>query len=245
MAVIQPLALAFTFLTRLPVPRVAADPSAAGRSLVFFPLVGLTLGVGLGALAWLLHGLAPSLIAVLLVAALAAVTGGLHLDGLADVFDALGGGHGDRQRTLAIMRDSRIGAHGAVALLLVLTAKILALSVIVQREQTWALLLFPAVARWTVVPLIVALPYVREAGLGRMFKQHASATRLAWATAFIALLLICAGGRGLLPSGVALATALTFAGWMRARLGGMTGDGYGAAIELAEAAFLIAATRGM
>jgi adenosylcobinamide-GDP ribazoletransferase len=240
----RPLAVAFTFLTRLPIRITAAGAADVGRSLAFFPAVGLTLGGVLVASSWLTSALPPPLIAVGVVALLAAVTGGLHLDGLADVFDGLGGSHGDRERMLAIMRDSRIGAHGALALLLVVLAKVIALGVVLQRGELWALLLFPAVARWVVVPLIVALPYVREAGVGRAFSERGSAVDLLWATAFTAAILICAGARSLGPTVAALATAVGFALWMRRRLGGMTGDAYGAAIELAEVAFLATTTCG-
>jgi adenosylcobinamide-GDP ribazoletransferase len=189
--------------------------------------------------------LPPSVTAVGLVALLAAVTGGLHLDGLADVFDGLSGGHGDRTRMLTIMRDSRIGAHGALALLLIVLAKVFALSALVQRRSPWAILLFPAVARWSVVLLIVAFPYVRDEGLGRRFKDQGSAIEFVWATAFTAVLVFGAGARALAPTAVALAAALGFGFWMRRRLGGLTGDAYGAAIELAEVVFVAAAARGV
>ena len=92
------------------------------------------------------------------------MTGGLHLDGVADVFDGLGGGHGDRERILRIMRDSRIGAHGATALVLVLAVKVAALAELLGRGALWPLVVAPAVARFAVVPLIVLLPYARRGG---------------------------------------------------------------------------------
>lgn len=248
MSLLRPLAVAFAFLTRLPVHIGDAQDTEVGRAIAFFPVVGLALGVALVAAAWLASALPHPLAAVGVVALLAVMTGGLHLDGLADVFDglgaSLGGSHGDRERMLAIMRDSRIGAHGAVALILVTLAKIFAVSVALQRGALWAVLLFPAVARWAVVALIVAFPYVREVGLGRTFNDRASAREFAWATTFTGALVLWTGTRALEPTAAALAVALAFAFWMRRRLGGLTGDAYGAAIELAEVAFLIAAARG-
>src|SRR5581483_615259 len=125
-AVLRPALAAFTFLTRLPLRTGVAAGGAGvdmaadlGRSLPYFPVVGAVLGGALVGAGRLLEGRLPAgLTAVLLVALLALLTGGLHLDGLADLFDALGGGRGDRARMLDIMRDSRIGAHGAVALCL-------------------------------------------------------------------------------------------------------------------------------
>jgi adenosylcobinamide-GDP ribazoletransferase len=240
----SPLRIAAAFLTRLPVQLGEAAETEVGRALACFPIVGLGLGTVLTGAAWLASTLPPFLSAVGLVALLAAATGGLHLDGLADVFDALGGSHGNRARMLAIMRDSRIGAHGALALLLVVLAKVSAVSALLQRGSWWAILLFPAVARGSVVPLVVAFPYVRADGLGRRFKDQGSAAELVWATAFTAAMLLCAGARALTPAALAFAAALGFGVWMRRRLGGQTGDTYGAAIELAEVAFLAAAARG-
>jgi adenosylcobinamide-GDP ribazoletransferase len=245
MSIGRPLTVAFAFLTRLPVGTGKAEDSDVGHAIAFFPVVGLVLGVALVAAAWLAGTLPPTLTAVGLVALLAAATGGLHLDGLADVFDGLGGSHGDRERMLAIMRDSRIGAHGALALVLVVLAKAFALTAILQHRELWPVLLFPAVARWAVVPLIVGFPYMREVGLGRTFNDRGSAAEVAWATVFIVSMLLWAGSRTLVPAVAAFAVALGFAVWMRRRLGGLTGDAYGAAIELAEVAFLAVAARGV
>jgi len=244
MSIVRPLTIAFAFLTRLPVRNGEATDTDIGRTLAFFPVVGWALGVTLSAAAWSAGSLPPPLTAVALIALLAAATGGLHLDGLADVFDALGGGHGDRERMLTIMRDSRIGAHGALALFLVILAKALSVGVILQRGVSWPIVLFPVVGRWAVVPLIVGFPYVREVGVGRTFSERGTTTELMWATMFMVALLLWAGGDAVAPTVLALAAALGFGVWMRRRLGGLTGDVYGAAIELAEVVFLAAATRG-
>jgi adenosylcobinamide-GDP ribazoletransferase len=103
-------------------------------------VVGLVLGLVLTGLAALLVGALPStVLAVALVALLAGMTGGLHIDGLADTFDALGGGRGDRQRMLDLMRDSRIGAHGAAALVLLLMMKVFALAALLDRHDLVAI----------------------------------------------------------------------------------------------------------
>jgi adenosylcobinamide-GDP ribazoletransferase len=235
----RPLVAAFAFLTRLPVWSGPLRDEDLGRSVTFFPIVGLVLGLVLTGLASLVRdALPPTLAAVVLVAMLAALTGGLHLDGLADVFDALGGGRGDRQRMLDIMRDSRIGAHGAAALVLLLLAKVTAVAELVARRDLAGLLVFPAVARWAVTPAIVFHPYARPEGTGRAFNGEARAWQVAGATVIVAIALAALGTRLIVPAAGALAAASLFALWLRRRLGGLTGDVYGASIELGEVVML-------
>jgi len=235
--------LAFGFLTRLPVPPRLWDGADLGRSCAWFPLPGAAMGLLVAAVARLAgpHLHAP-LAAVLAVAALAWMTGGLHLDGVADVFDGLGGGHGDRERTLRIMRDSRIGAHGATALVLVLAVKVAALSDLLARGSLWPLVVAPVVARFAVVPLLVLFPYAREEGLGRAFRGTAGRREIAIAAVLAAAAVAPFAPGSLLPAAVALAAAAAVAVSVNRRLGGLTGDVYGATIEVAEAALLAAAT---
>jgi adenosylcobinamide-GDP ribazoletransferase len=192
--------------------------------------------------AWLLRSHVPAnLCAIAIVALLAALTGGLHLDGVADVFDALGGGRGDPARMLAIMRDSRIGAHGAVGLCLLLLAKVAAVGESVAHGPRLELLLFPAVARWAALPLVAYFPSARGDGLGAGFRANARTIDVVLATAIVVGLLAWAGPAAFVPALVALACALAFGTYMQIRLGGLTGDVYGAAIEIAELAFLVLA----
>lgn len=236
----KPLVAAFAFLTRLPVWRGPLRDVDLGRSVSFFPVVGLVLGFALTGLGAALAGnLPPWLIAVLLAALLAALTGGLHLDGFADVFDALGGGRGDRARMLEIMRDSRIGAHGAAALNLLLIAKVAALAQVAERRDLLALLAFPTVARWLAALLVVWFPYVRAEGLGRAFSGEAGRAQAGVATAIAAVVVAVLGAPLVLPTLGTAAVVLGFAFWLHRRLGGMTGDVYGAAIELGEVTMLI------
>ncbi len=237
---------AFRFLTRLPLPGPPLEGRELGRALAYFPLAGLALGaITAGAARLLAPRLGPGVLAALLVALLAWLTGGLHLDGLADVADGLGGGHGDRSRTLAIMRDSRIGAFGATALGLALVVKVAAVAELLARGAApWALLCAPVLARFTAVPLVVLLPYARPEGLGRAFHEGGGPRELVVALALAALALAGFGVRVLLPSAAAVAAAAVVVLAVRRRLGGLTGDVYGAAIELAEAGFLVAASAG-
>jgi adenosylcobinamide-GDP ribazoletransferase len=210
------------------------------------------------AAARLLNGhLSLGVLAVVLVALLAMLSGGLHLDGLADTFDGLGGGRGDRARMLEIMRDSHIGAHGAAALVLALAAKIFALQELLARggggdasanaSTLWPLFAAPVFARWAVVPLMVFFRYARPVGLGSAFRAHGRAALVAGATLLPLGLTVgtavagVAGVPTLAAGAAALAAALLLGVALNRRLDGLTGDVYGAAIELAEVAFLVTA----
>ena len=238
----RPLLAAFAFLTRIPVGVGAMSERDLGRSVAFFPLVGLVLGFAVSGIAFGLVGFLPTTPAAILgVALLALTTGALHLDGLADLFDGLAGGRGDRQRTLAIMRDSRIGAAGAVALVLVLGAKIAAVASLLDQRNFIALVAFPAIGRAAVVPLIVFLPYARDEGLGRAFSGEARPRQLIVAALSLIAICVALGAAVAMQAGAALLLGGALGLWLNARLGGLTGDVYGATIEVCETAALYVA----
>jgi len=232
------LRVAIGFLTRVPVPaHVFADKAARARSLPWYPLVGLLLGLVLAALAWCLQESPPLLGAVLLLLAWVWLTGGLHLDGLADTADAWVGGLGDRERTLAIMKDPRSGPAGVTAVMLLLLLKFAALASL-ETPPLIALALAPLLGRAALTAAFLSTPYVRAEGLG---SGLADASRPACVAALLlaAALPLLAGERGLYAL---LAVALVFWLWRRAclrRLGGMTGDTCGALTELVEVAVLV------
>lgn len=236
MSVLRAFLCAVGILTRIPAPGNFA-PAALGLSIVFFPVVGLLLGaVSAGA-----AGLLPSPHigwALALVALHAALTGAMHLDGLADLADGLGGGRGDRERALEIMRDPRVGAFGVVVLVLALMGKVAAIDEVLRRPQAWTVLLaYPVAGRLAAVPLIAFFPAARSTGLGHAY--HEAVRR---PTAVFALLLggglAALGERVLVPTAVALGTGLLVGSYAAWRLRGLTGDAYGAAIEVSELAFL-------
>ena len=234
---------AFAFLTRLPVRTEAISDRDLGRSVGFFPLVGLVLGLATAGEAYgCARFLPPTMTAVIVVSTLAVLTGGLHLDGMADLADGLAGGRGDRERTLAIMRDSRIGAQGAVAVFLLLAGKIAATAALVESRDFLALVAIPVVGRFAVGPSIVLFPYARSEGLGRAFKGQAGLPQLAIGFVTMAVVALVLGPPVPRAALGGLAVALLLGLGLRARLGGLTGDMYGATIELAEvtAAFLAA-----
>jgi adenosylcobinamide-GDP ribazoletransferase len=245
-AELRALAAAVALLTRLPLGgRVRVDREDVARSLAWLPLVGVGLG---GAIALAARGLEGRLddgpAAVLIVAAWALATGAIHLDGLADSADALGGG--DRERRLAIMRDSQIGSFGALALVLVVVLKIALVAAVLARGHHLWLIAIPAVARAASSALSAALPYAREEGTGAALVSGARrAERLAVAVATaLVVALACARLRGLLAVAAVMLVALVVGRLAQRRIGGVTGDVLGATIELAECAALVALLAG-
>jgi adenosylcobinamide-GDP ribazoletransferase len=241
MILFRALACALGFLTRIPAPRVEVTPAVLGLSAGFFPLVGLILGGLWAGLFWLLRDVPPHpLWTVVYLAVSALATGALHLDGLSDLADGLGGGRGDRARALEIMRDPRIGAFGVVTLALFLAAKGLVLHEALRMPRAFALLLVaPAVARFVAVPLLAFFPPARPDGLARAFRERCGAMSLLLAAGTAGAALWWAAAWR--PAGIAVAAGLLVAAWAAVRLKGLTGDAIGAAVETAELAFLFAA----
>jgi len=234
------LRIAIGFLTRLPVPVPPfEDMRTQAASVAWYPLVGALIGGLLCALAWILQGTPVLLSAALIVTAWVALTGALHLDGLADSADAWIGGLGNRERTLQIMKDPRSGPAGVVALVLVLLLKFAALASL-GASAYLPLLLASVLARAGLTALFVWMPYARERGLGTPLLQAPRRACLCALGTTVALSLFFGGVRGL--SAVVAAT-LVWLAWRRAclrRLGGFTGDTAGALAEMVEAAVLVA-----
>jgi len=238
--------IALQFLTIIPLPfKVRCEKEDLGRSAALFPLAGLTIGLLLVCLNWLISPWVPRpLCAALLITALAALTGGLHLDGLADVCDGLAA-RGGRERFLAVMKDSQVGAVGAVGLVLVLLLKWQAL-VAVPPEITWqTLLLFPVLGRFAQVLAIAGAKHARQDGLGATFIQGMAARHLLVAlcitvTACLALLPV----KGMIALTAVFAVTLIIKGYFQNRLGGLTGDIIGCACELSEITALIMLSAG-
>lgn len=233
------LRLALSFLTRLPLgTQHNVDERLLGRSLAWFPLVGLLLGALLAGVAHLLAGHFPSLVvAALLLVLLVAVTGALHLDGVADVADGCYGSR-DRESRLRIMKDSRVGAMGVVAVGCVLLLKFAALASLSAPLVLPALLIAPAGGRWLQCALAVTSPYARpEGGTGGAFVAHAGLREFALATVTVT---VAAGVLfGLAGLVLLVLLGLLLLGWRSyglAKLGGVTGDVLGAACEWTEAA---------
>lgn len=237
--ILKPLLVALQFLTRIPVPSLREiTPRDSGRSMLFYPLVGAVIGLMLFAVEQLLHDAAPLLRAVILVALWVAITGALHLDGLADMVDGWIGGHGDRERTLAIMKDPYCGPMGVAALLLVLLLKVAALEHIAG-QGSWLLIIAPLLGRMLLLLLFLTTPYVRAGGLGETLSKELPRTT-AWGIVVVLL-----PGMILVPGitwGMLLTVLALFGLFRKAlivRLGGTTGDTAGGMLEVCETSVLL------
>ncbi|WP_058544004.1 adenosylcobinamide-GDP ribazoletransferase [Pseudomonas fluorescens] len=237
-----PFWIALQFLSSLPVRLPGMpEPEQLGRSLLFYPVVGLLFGGLLWALDALLFGAPLLLHAALLLMAWVLLSGGLHLDGLADSADAWLGGFGDRERTLLIMKDPRSGPIAVVTLVVVLLLKWAALVALIEQGQALALLIVPMLGRGALLGLFLTTSYVRAGGLGQALADYLP-RRSGWqvlsACALGCLLLLGWAGLWML-----VVAALVFIGlrWMMLRrLQGCTGDTAGALLELLEVAVLVA-----
>ncbi len=235
-AQIRLLILATQFLTRLPTPQLEDfRPEDLARSALWFPAVGLLIGVLVLAATWLGAQLDPWLGALLGLLVWVWVTGGLHLDGLADLADGLGAAHRDPTRLLAVMRDPHLGAFGVLMLGLQLIFK-LVLLMLIAREGLWLIvLLIPAWARLGPLLWTRKVPAL-EPGLGERFVWSVSRrTLMLWGGA---LLLASLSAPALLLAPLVLSAWTWF---LLRRIGGMSGDMLGAGIELCETALLLLA----
>jgi adenosylcobinamide-GDP ribazoletransferase len=232
---------ALRFLTVLPVPlgREAAS-ERVGRSMVYFPFIGLLLGLLLAGLDWALERVLPlSVSSSILLVVLVLVTGATHLDGFIDTCDGMVAGKTPQQRW-EIMRDSRVGAFGVVGACCLLLLMYVSLANLPESSRTWALVLMPVLGLWAVVCAIWAFPYARPEGLGRAFKDQATWWMVGVATV-VALAVSVATLRltGLaVMFGVGLVTLLLCVIFKR-ELAGLTGDTYGAVIVMGELTSLI------
>ncbi|MBI6947882.1 adenosylcobinamide-GDP ribazoletransferase [Pseudomonas koreensis] len=236
-----PLWIALQFLSSLPIRLPGMpEPQQLGRSLLFYPLVGLLFGVILWAFNLVLAGAPLLLHAALLLAVWVLLSGALHLDGLADSADAWLGGFGDRERTLTIMKDPRSGPIAVVTLVLVLLLKFCALLALVEQGHAVMLIIVPLLGRAALLGLFLTTPYVRAGGLGQALADHLPRRAGWWVLGASALAcLLIAGVKAI----VALVVAFVGFVWLRQvmmrRLGGTTGDTAGALLELLEMAVLV------
>ena len=244
---------ALQFFTRLPIPRwVGFDPAWLNQASRYFPLVGVVVALITGAVYVLAFKFLPPAIAVILsVAAGIYVTGAFHEDGFADMCDGFGGGM-TQERVLEIMKDSRIGAYGAIGIFCLLLLKCAILTQIPPSRVLAALLLAHPMSRLMAVSLIWRLDYARAEGKAKPLAQKMRTMEFAIAaiTALLpALMLIYLGWLSwtMLISGFALALVATL--WLARkfvrRIGGYTGDCLGAVQQVTEAIFYLCVLAGL
>jgi adenosylcobinamide-GDP ribazoletransferase len=255
---------AFQFLTRLPIPvRIDYTQQVFRRSVVFYPMAGAVIGLIVAAAGAALDGVFPALpLSVILLVLWIGLTGGLHLDGLMDTADGILS-HRSREQMLEIMKDSRVGAMGVIVCVLHLMLKVSLLYTLLDKGIWIAaiplLMLATIWSRWFMVAAIYGWPYARrEAGMGSLVQgvsvRHLAASTWIGALLSIAVLYI-GGGRQLVTFygwdslsmlvGIilgALVIGIGTAAYLNHKLGGLTGDTYGAINELIEVGLLLAVT---
>ncbi len=236
---VEELLVAFQFLTRLPISRIAYQPNSLSRSAKFFPVVGLVIGLGAAVLQNVLTPhLNRALAALLVLTFLVLMTGALHEDGLADTVDAFGGGR-NREQALTILRDSRIGSFGALALVLSVLARLLLLSIIPMNRFTALVISAHVLSRWTTLPLSYFLRPARESDDGqgaRIAQKIPPSSLITGSLLSFAIVLYLMRREFWIPVLVALGiTALSGLYYFR-RIGGVTGDCFGATNQLTEIA---------
>jgi len=240
---------ALKFLTIIPLPwRREVSLEEMGRSIVYFPVVGIIIGLILVGLNWLLGLFLPSMVvSALLIVSLAVLTGGRHLDGFVDTCDGIAG-HKTVEERWRVMHDSRAGAFGIVGVFLLLLVKYVSLSSVPENLLMVTLVLMPVVSRWAMVYTVFAYSYARPAGLGKIFKQGASWQR--FTTATVITLAVAIGLTRLANityfylAGLAIMLAIwvivvAMATYLKRKFAGLTGDTYGAINEVAEVCVLI------
>jgi len=238
----QNFLIAIQFLTRIPVPyqRNWNDKNIAA-SLLWYPLVGALIGGLLVLLAYLFSNAENQMLsAAIILCVWVVITGGLHLDGLADSADAWVGSHGNKQRALAIMKDPQAGPIAVIVLVLVLLIKFSALQSLLKQTDYFSILIVLVMGRCVPIFLFLTTPYVREKGLGSAMEKYLQ-RHYAWTILLMTgvAILFSIG----LINGIILMTIVFLVLWglrylMLKHIDGMTGDTIGASIEIVEAVIL-------
>lgn len=234
--------IALQFLTCIPLaPKMKVKEEEVGRSMIYFPLVGLCMGACLALAHMLLSAVLPLSVADgMIVALLAALSGAIHLDGLADTADGIAGGK-DREERLRIMKDPRVGAIGAVCVVLVIMLKYGALLALSGHLKYRALLLVPVIGRWAQLLVAYRADYAGlSRGVGLTFTRQLTLPVVLCTSLLVgAFAYYLFSIKGVAVAGLILALCRAYAAYFRRTLGGITGDVLGAATELAETAALI------
>ena len=235
---VNELLLAFQFMTRIPISGLPRERHALAQAAKFFPVVGL--GIGLIAVAIqraLAARVQPQVLTLVLIIYLVLITGALHEDGLADAADGFGGGW-TKEKILLIMRDSRIGSFGAVAITLSLLSRFILINSTSPARLPGFLVASSVLCRWTALPLGFWLPYAREdKGLGGAVAGQMPLSSLLWGTGFAVVSVVAALGSGSLsPWLITLLVTAASGLYFKRHIQGITGDCFGATNQITEIA---------
>lgn len=232
---------AWEFLTIIPLTRNRmVRPEELAASMAYFPLVGLILGIILSVSnIGLLKILPGSIVDAILVAELIILTRGLHIDGFVDTIDGLAGGK-TKEDILHIMRDHRVGALGAVGVIMLIMIKYLSLNSVPHDYKNLVLIAMPVMSRWLQALFTNMLPYARQNGMGKAFVEGVRGRQAGIATIFAALVLIVLFKFNAILIMVLMAIITYLMGlYFKKTLGGITGDVIGAVSEVNEVVFLL------
>ena len=234
--------VALQFLTRFPITISGTiTPQETGRSLLYYPLIGLLIGATLTLIGYSIGHARIEIVTVSILTIWIFICGGLHLDGLADSADAWIGGAGSRDKTLAIMKDPACGPAGVVSIVLILLIKYSSIHVIVSIGSWGGLLLAPLFARTSVIALLAFTPYARQDGIAINFVKFLPKKRNVAACLFLSVLPACYWGiTGMLALFLTLFAIFCLRRLMLNRIQGFTGDTLGALIETVEITVLVA-----
>jgi len=233
---------AIQFLTIIPVsPRFHEKEKQLSSSVIYFPLVGLLLGLVLVALNIIISQIFISqiLISAILVITLAILTGALHLDGLADTFDALGS-RKNKEGFLEVLRDPQVGTMGALSLVCVILLKILILSTLSSQARNLALILMCVLSRWSIMLPIYSFPYARKIGKAEEFFAGFKLMVFIPVTLLVLIFtILILSWKGLFIFTTVLLFTFLFNKFINKKIDGITGDILGATLELNEVIILI------
>lgn len=230
---------AISFLTIIPVPhRYAVERTNLSKTSIFFPVVGLLIGLFVSGIGYLLYHIFPAQVAtIFVVALLASASGALHLDGLADTCDGFLSAR-PRDKVLAIMRDSRVGTMGVVGIIFLVIIKWTSLANVSAGARWATIVLMPLTGRTALLVMMALLPYARsEGGLASAFLGH---NGLKWWGVCIGIVLLVIisimgfGKVGVIITATSLGVILVFCGYCYGKIGGYTGDTLGAICEISE-----------
>lgn len=232
--------IALQFLTILPIKiKSEMKKEDFGRSLVYFPIIGTLIGLALCMVASLSGFLPNPVTGALIVMASIAITGGIHLDGLADTCDGFYGPR-PKEKILEIMRDSRIGVMGVAGVVSLLLLKFTLIVSMPKDILLKSLLMMAVFGRWSQVLACFTSQYARQEGRGRNFVEYVTIREFLIASVFtVGLSVLLLGLKGILFLVLSSLSVFIFIWYAKKKIGGMTGDTIGAVNELAESSMLI------
>lgn len=231
------LLIAIQFLTILPVNlKTDVTNKQLGYSVLYYPVVGLIIAALLLVITYALQEQTSTVQAALVLSVWVIITGGLHIDGLADSADAWLGGIGNKERTLSIMKDPACGPIAVTTLLLLLLVKFVMLEQIINNQLWWTLIIACFIPRASIAWLLITTPYVRKQGIASDIIDYIPKQAVQYSFITIAVAMLLLGHFGVFV--FSLAVLLLLRHLMLRRLNGTTGDTVGASVELMEAAIL-------